>query len=135
MTLPYTLINDLAKGQPPDKGILSRTLINDERLKVVRFGFAQGEALCEHTASTPAVLHFLGGEAKLMVGDDALEAQPGTWVHTHKGLRHSVQAKTDGGDAVAAAQVSLADHAHPLPARLKLGPWRGQADLPQGPRP
>jgi len=94
MTLPYTLINDLAKGQPPDKGILSRTLINDERLKVVRFGFAQGEALCEHTASTPAVLHFLGGEAKLMVGDDALEAQPGTWVHTHKGLRHSVQAKT-----------------------------------------
>jgi len=30
---------------------------------VVVFGFAQGEELSEHTASMPAVLHFLQGEA------------------------------------------------------------------------
>src|SRR5947208_9232043 len=95
MTLPYTLISDLAKeAQPPDKGILSRTLYNDDRLKAVLFGFVQGEELSEHTASVPAVLHFLQGEARLMLGDDTLEAKPGTWVHMPTGLRHSIQAQT-----------------------------------------
>ena len=71
MTTPYTHISDLAKeAQPPEKGILSRTLFNDDRLKAVIFGFAQGEELSEHTASMPAILHFLQGEAKLTLGDD-----------------------------------------------------------------
>jgi quercetin dioxygenase-like cupin family protein len=91
----YTVFLDLAKEtQPPDKGILSRTLYNDDRLKAVAFGFAQGEELSEHTASMPAILHFLQGEAKLTLGDDTLDAKPGAWVHVPKGLRHSIQAKT-----------------------------------------
>jgi quercetin dioxygenase-like cupin family protein len=91
----YALFLDLAQEvQPPDKGILSRTLYNDDRLKAVAFGFAQGEELSEHTASMPAVLHFLQGEAKLTLGGDTVEARPGTWVHMAKGLRHSIQAKT-----------------------------------------
>jgi quercetin dioxygenase-like cupin family protein len=95
MTTPYTHILELAKAvEPPDKGILSRTLFNDDRLKAVLFGFGQGEELSEHTASMPAVLHFLQGEAKLTLGDDTVEAQPGTWVHMPTGLRHSIQAKT-----------------------------------------
>src|SRR5260370_8063586 len=95
MTTTYTHINDLAKeAQPPEKGILSRTLYNDDRLKAVLFGFAQGEELSEHTASMPAVLHFLQGEAKLTLGDDAVDARPGTWVHMPKGIRHSIQPTT-----------------------------------------
>lgn len=91
----YTHINDLAKEvQPPDKGILSRTLYNDERLKAVIFGFGQGEELSEHTASMPAILHFLQGEATVGLGDDVQEAQAGTWVHMPAGLKHSIQAKT-----------------------------------------
>lgn len=94
MTLPYTLISDLAKEvQPPDKGILSRTLFNDDRLKVVTFGFAQGEELSEHTASMPAVLHFLLGEATVPLGDDRHEARPGTWVHMPANLKHSIKAR------------------------------------------
>jgi quercetin dioxygenase-like cupin family protein len=92
---PYTHINDLAKeGQPPDKGILSRTLYSDARLKVVLFGFAQGEELSQHTASMPAVLQFLQGEATVTLGDDGHEAKPGTWVHMPTGLPHSIEAKT-----------------------------------------
>ena len=95
MTMTYTHVSDLAKEvQPPDKGILSRTLFSDDRLKVVLFGFAQGEELSEHTASMPAVLHFLQGEAKLTLGDDIVEARPGTWVHMAKGLRHGIRAET-----------------------------------------
>ena len=92
---PYTHITDLAKeAQPPEKGILSRTLYNDEKVKAVIFGFAQGEELSEHTASMPAILHFVQGDAKLTLGDDTLEAKPGTWVHMPTGQRHSIQART-----------------------------------------
>jgi quercetin dioxygenase-like cupin family protein len=91
----HTHFLDLAKVvQAPDKGILGRTLFNDDRLKTVLFGFAQGEELSEHTASMPAVLHFLQGEAALTLGDDTVEAKPGTWVHMPTGQRHSIQEKT-----------------------------------------
>ena len=91
---PHALQRPGEGGQPPDKGTLSRTLFSDGRLKAVFCGFAQGEELSEHTASMPAATHFLRGEAKLTLGDDTLDARPGTWVHMPKGLRHSVQAKT-----------------------------------------
>ena len=95
MTMTYTHFSDLAKEvQPPDKGILSRTLFNDDRLKAVLFGFGQCEEPSEHTASTPAVLHFLQGEAALTLGGDTAEAKPGTWVHMPAGLKHSITAKT-----------------------------------------
>ena len=95
MTTNYTHFSDLAKEvQPPDKGILSRTLFSDDRLKVILFGFAQGEELSEHTASMPAVLHFLRGEATVALGDDRDEAKLGTWVHMPAGLKHSIQANT-----------------------------------------
>jgi quercetin dioxygenase-like cupin family protein len=95
MTMTSTHFSDLAQEvRLPDKGILSRTLFSDDRLKVDLFGFAQGEELSEHTASMPAVLHFLQGEATVTLGDDTVEAKPGTWVHMAKGLRHSIQAKT-----------------------------------------
>ncbi len=91
----YTTFSDVAKEvQPPEKGILSRTLFSDDRIKVVLFGFAQGEELSEHTASMPAVLHFLRGEARVGLGDDTVEAQAGTWVHMPAGLRHRIQATT-----------------------------------------
>jgi quercetin dioxygenase-like cupin family protein len=45
-----------------------RTLYTDDRVKVVLFGFGQGEERSEHTASMPAALHFLRGEAKLTPG-------------------------------------------------------------------
>jgi quercetin dioxygenase-like cupin family protein len=95
MKSPYTHINDLAKEvQPPEKGILSRTIYNDDRVKAVLFGFGQGEELSEHTASMPAILHFLQGDAKLTLDDEAVESRPGAWVHMPKGMRHSIQAKT-----------------------------------------
>jgi quercetin dioxygenase-like cupin family protein len=95
MSMSYTHFSDLAKEvQPPDKGILSRTLFSDDRLKAVLFGFAQGEEFSEHTASMPAVLHFLQGEAKLTLADNTVEAEPGTWVHMPAGLKHGILART-----------------------------------------
>ena len=78
---------------PPD-GILSRTLLNEERLRVVLFAFSKGQQLTEHTASVPAVLHVLEGEALLKLGPDSVEGRPGTWVHMPAHLPHGIEAKT-----------------------------------------
>jgi quercetin dioxygenase-like cupin family protein len=62
----YTHIIDLAKEvEPPEDGILTRTVFNDDHVKAVIFGFGKGEELSEHTASMPAILHFVKGEATL----------------------------------------------------------------------
>ena len=91
----YTHFIDLGKEvEPPEDGILTRTIFNDDDLKAVIFGFGAGEELSEHTASMPAILHFIKGEAALTLGEAAVAAQPGTWIHMAPELKHSVQTKT-----------------------------------------
>ena len=95
MTTTYIHILDLVKeAEPPANGILSRTVFQDDQMKAVVFGFGQGQELSEHTASKPAMLFFVKGEATVGLGDDTKDAQPGTWVHMPAGLKHSIKAKT-----------------------------------------
>jgi quercetin dioxygenase-like cupin family protein len=92
MSTPYTHFADLAaEVEPPADGVLSRTLYNDDRLKVVLFGFSAGQELSEHTSSTPAVMHFLRGEAEVTLGDQRLPAHAGTWIHMPPNMRHSIR--------------------------------------------
>jgi quercetin dioxygenase-like cupin family protein len=93
MDSPYTHFADLAaEVEPPADGTLSRTLYQDDGLKVVLFGFAAGQELSEHTASTPAIMHFLRGDAEVTLGADCVEAKAGTWVHMTAQLPHSIRA-------------------------------------------
>lgn len=95
MANPYLFLTDLAKQvEIPQDGILSRTLYQDEHVKVVLFGFDKGQDLSEHTASMPALLHFAQGEATLTLGSDERTATAGTWVYMTPNLPHSVVAKT-----------------------------------------
>jgi quercetin dioxygenase-like cupin family protein len=95
----YHYITDMMQELPaiPADSIVSHTLHNDAQARVVLFGFAAGQELSEHTASQPAILHFLQGEARLTLADDVQEARAGTWVHMPPRLRHSVHAITPGG--------------------------------------
>ncbi len=63
-------------------------------MKAILFSFATGQELSEHTASQPAILHFIEGEADLKLGEDELTAAPGTWVRMPARLPHSVRART-----------------------------------------
>lgn len=78
----------------PEDGTISRTLYQDDRLKVVLFGFAAGQELSEHTASMPAIMHFIQGEARVTLGNDAIDARPNTWVRMPAHLPHSIHANT-----------------------------------------
>lgn len=95
MSNAYLFLAGLAQQvEIPRDGILSRTLHQDEHVKVVLFGFDQGQDLSEHTASMPALLHLVQGEALLTLGTDERTATAGTVVYMTPNLPHSVVAKT-----------------------------------------
>ncbi len=73
---------------------VSRTLYQDESIKVVLFAFAIGQELSQHTASTPALLQILSGEAEIGLGEELIAAAAGTWIYLPPRLPHSVRAKT-----------------------------------------
>jgi quercetin dioxygenase-like cupin family protein len=92
----FFYVDDLAVlvDDIPDDTIVSRTFHEDDRAKAILFGFAPGQELSEHTASQPAILHFIKGEADLVLGSEQLQAQPGTWVHMPARMPHSILAKS-----------------------------------------
>jgi quercetin dioxygenase-like cupin family protein len=77
----------------PDS-IVSRTLHADEHAKSIVFGFDAGQELSEHTASVPAIIHFVSGEADITLGGEAQKATAGTWAWMPANLPHSIVAKT-----------------------------------------
>mgnify|MGYP003447557807 CR=1 FL=1 len=96
MSNAYTLFPKLqTEIEPPADGTLSRTVHQDDRLKAVLFGFAAGQELSEQPASTPAIMHFLSGEADVTLGTDSVSASEGTWIHMPPELPHSIHAKTE----------------------------------------
>jgi quercetin dioxygenase-like cupin family protein len=95
MNASYTLLANLANQvETPADGTLSRTIYQDEQLKVVLFSFSAGQELSEHTASTPAIMHFLAGDSELTLGTDDVAAGPGSWVHMPAQLPHSIRARS-----------------------------------------
>jgi quercetin dioxygenase-like cupin family protein len=78
----------------PSAGTLSRTLYQDDAVRVVVFGFAEGEELSEHTASRPAVIQVVRGELELTLAGEAVAAREGAWIHMDAGLPHAVRART-----------------------------------------
>jgi quercetin dioxygenase-like cupin family protein len=93
--MDYKLFKDLkAEASIPENGILSRTLHNDERLKVIVFGFAKGQELTAHTAPMPAAIYIVDGEARLTLGADQHDVQTGAFIHMPPQLEHGIFAQT-----------------------------------------
>ncbi len=91
----YTLIQDVSAHQEaPCDGILTRAIIDTDAVKTVLFTFAAGQELSEHTASMPAILHFVSGRARVRLGADEHSLQAGAWVHMPAHLKHSIRAET-----------------------------------------
>ncbi len=94
MMQPVVLADLATQVSIPEDGIISRTIYQDEQLKAVLFGFAAGQELSEHTASTSAILHLVQGEAHITLGGEAREAGANTWIHMPPRLPHSIVATT-----------------------------------------
>ena len=95
LNLTYFFAPELIKEiDIPERGILSRTLYDDNDVKVVLFGFSAGHELSAHTAPMPAALYFLLGEAELTLGSDSRAVRQGAFAHMPPYLNHAIVAKT-----------------------------------------
>jgi quercetin dioxygenase-like cupin family protein len=95
MDEPFVFVEDVKAVVPvPENGTLSRTLYQDERVKVIGFGFAAGQELSAHTAPMPAILQFVEGEIDLTLAGEKRQAKPGTLVRMAPKCEHSLKAKT-----------------------------------------
>lgn len=93
--MDYKFLTNLqTEFELPEKGVMSRVLHKDEHVNVTLFGFSSGESLSAHSAPTPAVLYFIEGEAEVLLGEDKLKAQPGSFVYMPPMLPHGILAKT-----------------------------------------
>lgn len=79
---------------PPDS-IVSRTIHNNEHIKITLFGFAPGQELSEHTATVPAILEVIKGEAMITIGGERCSAQAGTLIYLPARLEHSLTAESE----------------------------------------
>jgi quercetin dioxygenase-like cupin family protein len=80
--------------QIPEESIVSRSLLKQDGLDVTLFGFAQGQALSEHTAPYSAIIEIISGEAKLVLGGEEVLAKPGAWIYMPANLPHALEALT-----------------------------------------
>ncbi len=95
MEQPYIYLSDLRDINAPSSGIVSKTLQNDDRSKVIQFCFAPGQELSAHTAPFPAILQFVRGEAVVKLGADEHSAKEGTFVYMTPQLEHGIRAQTE----------------------------------------
>ena len=92
----FIYVEDLSRhGSVPENGILSVTLQNDDRTKVILFRFAPGQELSAHKAPFPATLTFIKGEARLRLGAEERDAGAGAFVYLSPNLEHGIQARSE----------------------------------------
>jgi quercetin dioxygenase-like cupin family protein len=107
--MDYTFLTNLqTEFALPETGIMSRLLHKDDHVNVTLFGFSAGQELSVHSAPTPAVLYFIEGEAEVLLGQDKVNAQPGSFVYMPPMLPHGISAKT----AVRMLLVQIKDSSH-----------------------
>jgi len=91
-TVVQNLLTDLAI---PQNGTLSRTLYQNDHVKVVLFGFAGGQELSQHTAAVPAIIEILKGDARVTLDGEEKEFSAGSWAYMEANLPHAIYARTD----------------------------------------
>jgi quercetin dioxygenase-like cupin family protein len=93
---PYVFIPNFADhARLPENGILSRTVQNDDRSKIIQFCFAPGQELSVRTAPFPATIYIVQGEAELQLGPDRMPVQAGAFAYMPAQLEHAIRAKTE----------------------------------------
>ena len=75
-------------------GIVSRTLLRTAALRVVLFGFAEGQELTEHTSTQHAVIQILSGECEFSLDGKPHRVKIGDLIYMPPHLPHSVKAVT-----------------------------------------
>ena len=73
-------------------GIISRTLLRTPTMRVVLFGFAEGQELTEHTSTQQAIIQILSGECEFSLAGKPHNLKAGDFLCMPPNLAHAVKA-------------------------------------------
>ena len=93
----YMVMEDLrSRVEIPKDGILSRTIHQDKRVKVVLFGLAGGQEMSSQTAASPAIVEVVQGQIRFTLDGEEKELSTGSWVFMEAEVPHALYARSDG---------------------------------------
>jgi len=72
-------------------GIVSRTLLRTPAMRVVLFGFSEGQELTEHTSTQSAVVQILSGQCEFSLAGKPHQLKSGDLIYMPPGLPHAVK--------------------------------------------
>jgi len=92
--LAAAVLDDLLADLPvPEDGTLSKTLYQNDSLRLVGFAFAAGQELTEHSSALAVTVQVVSGRLDLTLGEDQQATlDPHGWVHMPPRLPHSARA-------------------------------------------
>jgi quercetin dioxygenase-like cupin family protein len=96
-------------------GIVSRTLLNTAHVRVVLFGFAEGQELSEHTSTQQALVQILTGECEFSLDGQWQTLRAGALLHMPPNLRHAVRAKQQFSMLLTLIKPDASDRSCPTP--------------------
>jgi len=73
-------------------GIVSRTLFRTANMRVVLFGFSEGQELTEHTSTQHALIQILSGECEFSLAGEVRSLKTGDLLYMQPHLPHAVRA-------------------------------------------
>jgi quercetin dioxygenase-like cupin family protein len=86
-------LNELV--QFADRGIVSRTLVDCPKVKLILFAMKTGQTISGHSAGMPATIHVLGGLGIIKVGETEYEGKPGSLFYLPAGMYHALTSTDD----------------------------------------
>jgi quercetin dioxygenase-like cupin family protein len=86
-------LNDLV--QFADRGIVSKTLVDCPKVKLVLFGMKTGQSISGHSAGSPATIHVLSGAGTIQLEDTEYEGKAGSIFYLPAGLCHALTSTDD----------------------------------------
>jgi len=90
MTIQSIRLGDALRGEGERE---VRTVLSDERRKLVLIALREGALLAAHHAIHPITIHCLEGSGELRVGEERVELSPGVVVPLDAHVVHEVEGK------------------------------------------
>ena len=87
-----TVVSLPQETQFAPNGIVSRTLLRTPNVRVVLFGFGEGQELTEHTSTQRALIQVLSGECEFSLGGKPRALKAGDFLHLPPNLPHALKA-------------------------------------------
>jgi quercetin dioxygenase-like cupin family protein len=81
-----------AETQYAPNGVVSRTLLRTENMRMVLFGFAPGQELTEHTSTQHALIQILSGACEFSLAGKPRELKAGDLLYMPPNVPHAVKA-------------------------------------------